>query len=307
MGTTYQERLKNELATHSGFLVGRESESDVVRFAPNVPAFDYAMQLYGSYVAQHMPNINVQDYIQARSAMLGRPSLVMSLGCGTGDWEFDVARKAKGSIEFELVDINEHNMSMAKTTAVAENVPMKTIVADVNRIQLEPVHYDFVLCRSSLHHFLDLEHVFSQIRLALAPGGAFIVIGEWVGRNGLQRFPETEQVAKALFDSLPDRLRKNSYTGEIDKVVPHIDHSATSFEAIRSEEIMPLILRYFEPVEYVLFDAFVSMFLDFRYGPNYDLGKEEDRSIAERIVRSDIDHIEKGTLRPTAMFGIFRC
>ena len=307
MGVSYRERVRNELANHSGFLEGRESETDVVRFIPGVSAYNYAMQQYAPYVLRHMPNVNVQHYMLGRKLPDGRKPRVLSLGCGTGDWEFALARQAPEQLEFELVDLNARLMEAAKRLAVAENLPLTTRAADVNTIELEPVSYDFVLCRSSLHHFLELERVFGEIRKGLRPGGAFIVVGEWVGRNGLQLYPETERAAQAIFDTLPDRLRKNAYTGEIDRTVPNIDHSASSFEAIRSEEIMPVLLRFFEPVEHVLYDAYISLLLDFRYGPNYDLENPEDRALVEQIVRSDQEAIETGALRPTAMFGIFRC
>jgi hypothetical protein len=133
------------------------------------------------------------------------------------------------------------------------------------------------------------------------------VIGEWVGRNGLQLYPETERAAQAIFERLPERLRRDNYSGRIDSRVPNVDHSVNSFEAVRSEDIMPLLLRCFEPVEYVLYDAYVSLLLDFRYGPNYNLENPADRALVEEIVRGDREAIESGALRPTAMFGIYRC
>lgn len=307
MDASYRARVKNELANHSGFFAGRESETDVVRFARRVSAFDYAMQQYSPFILRHMPNINVQHYMLRRGEDGGAPPRVLSLGCGTGDWEFAIAREAKNRIAFELVDLNEHLMASAKRLAAAEGLPLTTRVGDANALVIEPAGYDFVLCRSSLHHFLELERLFGEIRKGLRPGGAFIVIGEWVGRNGLQLYPESERAAQAIFDTLPPRLRRDNYSGRIDERVPNVDHSVDSFEAVRSQDIMPLLLRYFEPVEYVLFDAYVSLLLDFRYGPNYNLDDPEDRALVESIVRSDCAAIESGTLRPTTMFGIYRC
>ena len=50
----------------------------------------------------------------------------------------------------------------------------------------------------------------------------------------------------------------------------------------------------------------MSLLLDFRYGPNYDLTTSDDLAIAESLIRSDIAAIQSGMLRPTAMFGIFQ-
>lgn len=305
--TSYATRIANELENFSSQIRGRESGDAVERFAAAIPAFDYAMQLCNPYVVERMPNIDVLGYMHRRAADLGRTVRVVSLGCGTGDWEFAGARQTGGEVAFDLVDINEHLMSAATRLSQAEGLPISTIVADVNRIDLPARAYDFVLCRSSLHHFLELERLFEQIRRTLVPGGEFVVIGEWVGRNGLQLYPETERVAQKIFDTLPERLRLSSYTGRIDHVVPNEDHSVNSFEAVRSEDIMPLLLKSFTPREYVTFDAYISLLLDFRYGRNYNLDSPEDKEWVERIAAGDLDHIRAGTLKPTAMFGIYGC
>lgn len=305
--TSYEDRIKNELHNYSSQLAGRESETEVVRFSQEISAFSYASSFYSPYVSEKMPNINVDGYLLRTAEAADRPLRILSLGCGTGDWEFDVCERSSGKIEFELMDLNEHLMAMATRLAEKKQLPIRTSVGDANKLQLKPLAYDYVLCRSSLHHFLELEHLFGEIRKSLRPRGAFVVIGEFVGRNGLQLYPETELAAQRIFDTLPDRLRHNCYTNEIDTVVPNIDHSVDSFEAIRSQDIVPQILRYFEPVEYVMYDAYLSLLFDFRYGPNYDLTSEEDRAIIERIATADLWHVKAGTLRPTAMSGIFRC
>lgn len=136
-------------------------------------------------------------------------------------------------------------------------------------------------------------------------GGIFLVIGEVIGRNGEKLFHETREVAQKIFDMLPEKYRLNRYTNKIDSIVPDIDHSENSFESIRSEEILSLLLKYFEPKEYVTFDAFLSLLLDFRYGPNYDLNESLDRSLVESIARLDEYYISNSILKPTCLFGIF--
>ena len=74
---------------------------------------------------------------------------------------------------------------------------------------------------------------------------------------------------------------------------------------MRSEEILPLLEQYFTPVELVVYDAFMSLLLDFRYGPNYDVSRPDDRAIASLIAQMDMELIKAKALRPTALFGVF--
>ncbi len=179
---------------------------------------------------------------------------------------------------------------------MAGGLPLETEVGDVNHLELAPQSLDFVLCRSSLHHFLELEHIFQQIRRALKPNGELLVLGEVIGRNGLQLFPETEEFLNRLFRTLPERLRKNSYTGEIDEVVPNVDHSVNSFEAVRSQDILPGLLAHFRPIAHITLDAIISPLLDFRYGPNYNIEDECDRAIVSIIGETDRQLVHSGAL-----------
>ncbi|MBM3798396.1 MAG: hypothetical protein FJW31_31160 [Acidobacteria bacterium] len=92
----------------------------------------------------------------------------------------------------------------------------------------------------------------------------------------------------------------------MDQRHPNIDHSIDSFEALRSGEILPRTLEVFEPVEYVAYDPRVTLFFDFRCGLNYNLADKGDRAIVERLTALDIEYLEAGILRPTAMCGIFK-
>ncbi len=66
-----------------------------------------------------------------------------------------------------------------------------------------------------------------------------------------------------------------------------------------------MLLDRFQADEYVAYDTLVTLFFDFRYGSNYDLNKDEDRAVVERITDLDIELLDTRQLRPTALCGIF--
>ena len=304
--SSYKQRINNEIRHYTTLLERQAPSEEVTGVLPQVPVFEYGLRRYESYLHSQMQNLDLENYVVERQRVLARPLKLLSLGCGAGDWEMRAAIRSKGGISIHLIDLSMDLLRKAVSVGEREGICVKTTVEDVNEVELPRDAYDFVLCRSSLHHFLELERLFEEIRKTLTKCGQFIVVGEWIGRNGLQVYPETEAVAQSLFDELPDRLRFNRYTEVVDSKIPNIDHSIDSFEAIRSEHIMPLLRANFSAYEYVTFDAFLSLLLDFRYGPNYDLTKTEDVAIAESLIDRDIAAIKKGQLKPTAMFGIFQ-
>ena len=230
---------------------------------------------------------------------------IISLGSGTGAWEVQLVQDFPEMISMELVDINDDLLKISKNYASKNNLDILTTSADINKIKLENNKYDVVIVQSSLHHFLELEHIFEQINESLKDNGNLLVIGEVIGRNGEQIFPETEQIVQQIFSTLPEKFRFNTYTKKIDDKIPEIDFSKDSFESIRSEDILPLLSQYFQVVEQVSFDAFLSLLLDFRYGPNYDLEQKLDKSLVETITYLDQYYISNSILKPVCLFGIY--
>jgi len=303
---SYDERVRNEQAHYSSLLAAQPPGTEPKRPQPRVSVFEFAMQRYSAYIRSKMPHATLESHVVDFTDRSAEPTRMLSLGAGAGDWELAVARRTSPPMEITLVDLNEELMRSARVAAETRGITLSTVVADVNSIRITPHHYDLIVCRSSLHHFVELEHVLTQIRKGLSSRGEFLVIGEVIGRNGLMLYPETEAVAQGIFSSLPPRLRFNHYTKQVDEVVPNFDHSKGSFEAIRSEDILPLLMERFTPVEHVTFDAFLSLLLDWRYGPNYDLDLEMDRAVAALITEMDIQMVTNGVLRPTCLFGIFK-
>lgn len=301
----YRLMIHNEKKHYSKLLHNQEKETDKIqKLEPKIDAFAEAYKMYHPFFKQHMNNWDLEKYILDIAKTKSKIK-ILSLGSGTGDWEVDLLETEPSKIECELVDINDELLKGVKKYAKNHNLNIVTNSYDVNKIKLEENMYDFVIVRSSLHHFIELEHIFSEINKSLVEGGDLIVMGEVIGRNGEQLYPETKVTAQKIFNMLPEKFRYNTYTKNIDTEIPDIDHSKNAFESIRSEDILPLLLKFFKPKEYVTFDAFLSLLLDFRYGPNYDMSMPLDRSLVETITYLDMYYVSNSILKPTCLFGIF--
>lgn len=301
----YRLMVHNEKKHYSNLLKQQDKNSDkILKVEPKVDAFSYAYKMYNGYLTSKMPNFHMMEYI-LKKILPSNKIKILSLGSGTGDWEITLLEKFPTQIDCELIDINSELLDVAKKYAEKHQLDIITKTADINKIQLSPDTYDFIIVRSSLHHFIELEHIFEQINCALKSDGEFLVIGEVIGQNGEKLYPQTKEMAQKIFDILPPKFRYNNYTKKTDKIIPDDDFSKNSFESIRSEDITPLLEHYFQTTEHVTFDAFLSLLLDFRYGPNYDLKNDLDKSLVDMIVNLDIHLISNNILKPVCLFGIY--
>ncbi len=235
-----------------------------------------------------------------------RPLRFLTLCSGAAGIEREMFGKARIPVEITLYDINEKLMDQA-FAALSPFGRVRRIVGDVNEISVAqfPGKFDIVTCVSGLHHVVELEHVMQTISELLTEDGEFWMIGEQIGRDGNRLWPEAAQVANRLFADLPDSFRRNSYTGEIDPVIPDIDFSASSFEGIRSSEIEPIMQRFFEPVQVSRANCFLWRVFEMTYFSNYDMKDTAHRQIVLEAVVAEYNLWKKGG-RPTQSSGAFR-
>lgn len=179
---------------------------------------------------------------------------VLFLGCGQGRDERVVARSGWAE-EIVAIDLSAHALDRAR--AKAANASIRYVQADMNCMPVgkpgfEPGSFDAVLGISSVHHCANLEHLYASVATLLAPGGWFF-LDEYVGPDRFQCANSQVRLMNQLLDMLPDHLRRTSdgqlkgnlWRPSVAEVVA-VDPS----EAIRSSEILPLLDRHFEALEY---------------------------------------------------------
>lgn len=177
----------------------------------------------------------------------------LSIGCGDGALErhgviINVAQA------FDAYDVSPGAIETARAAAEAMGFGDRIHyhAADLNRQTFPKAHYDAVFASQSLHHIHDLEHLFAQVHQTLKPSGLFI-INEFVGPN---QFQWTERQMTHALDRLlkiPETHRMSILGGGIKSTIgrPTIDtmNAVDPTEAIRSEDIIPLLYERFDILE----------------------------------------------------------
>lgn len=276
----------------------------IARVRPGEDVFNFSHRLTVALSADH-PEID----FAARLKLLappGRPIRFLTLCSGAAGVERGFIEAARVPVDITLYDINA-KLTQRATAALSRYGSLQAIVGDVNAISADQFDgtFDIVTCVSGLHHLVELEHVMRTVRELLAENGEFWMIGEQIGRNGNRLWPEALAVANGIFAALPESLRRNARTGEIDPSIPDIDFGASTFEGVRSSEIERVVQAFFEPVQLNRRNCFLWRLFENAYFENYDLANEAHRRIVLEIVAAEYNFWKKGG-RPTECFGIYR-
>lgn len=242
------------------------------------------------------------------SRLTARPGVrMLSLGSGPGSLELGFAGGAPDA-EIVCLDINPTLMDLGRRHARERGLNVTFEEADLNLVTLPPNGFDVVFCHASLHHMIELEHIARQIKRTLRPGGELITV-DVVTANGYRMWPETREVVRALWKTLPRRFRLNhtAYAQpRVDEEIWEADTSASGMECVRSEDILPILERTFEVAYFVPYFSISRRFFDTMYGPNFDLTAPLDLALFNWIWELDRHYLAAGRLRPETFFGIYR-
>ena len=194
----------------------------------------------------------------------------MSLGAGNGDLKTAMAARldARGlsNLEIELLELNpvmlERAVAHAERLGVKDRITVQAV--DLNSWEAaEPA--DAYLACHSLHHVVELEHLFDEVARTLRDDGVLLV-NDMVGRDGHRRWPEAAGIVHGLWRTLAPSQRLNNYTGVEDSRYPDHDCSSEGFKGVRAQDVLPLLLEPFHPDVYVTFANVIDPFVDRVYG-----------------------------------------
>ena len=204
---------------------------------------------------------------------------ILSVGSGPCAVEMEIAQNCFRPYQMDCLDLNENLIKSATKLAQERGLNLKPMVADLNEIKFSE-KYDLVIICAALHHFVELERVFSRLHDALAVDGLFVTY-EPVMRSGMFLHPATRLFLGVLFLFLPARLRINNadYPGDkrVDRYYKEYDRSGWSFECIRSGDIPNLLRQYFSTVHFGRGMTFLRRVSDNVYGQNYRAERIGDR------------------------------
>lgn len=175
------------------------------------------------------------------------------------------------------------------------------IGGDINQDPLRRV-YDGIMAHHSLHHFVNLEIIFDEVKNKLKDGGTFAVF-DIIGRNGHMRWPEIEGIVHKIWKILPSSKKYNTSLKETWEDFANFDCSAVGFEGIRSQDILPALLSRFYFSHCVAFGGLVEVFVDRAFGHNYDPNDPFDRAFIDMLEHLENCLIDNGAIKPTMMFA----
>ncbi len=248
-----------------------------------------------------------QQLARAARGAIDTPRFV-SLGCGNCDAEIDVAERliALGVREFTLECLDLSAPMLERGAALAAERGLSAhivpVTGDFNRWKPRQT-YDAILANQSLHHVLELEHLFDAISRSLAPHGRFVT-SDMIGRNGHQRWPEALAIVRELWRELPPSHRYNLQLSRQENEFLDWDCSTEGFEGIRAQDVLPLCVERFGFELFLPFANVVDPFIDRGFGHHFDADAAWDRDFIDRVHARDEAEILAGRIKPTHMMAV---
>ncbi len=246
----------------------------------------------------------------ARTCENKAPATVLILSVGAGDCATEInigewlRENGISNYQFECLDLNYEVLQRGRTSAEAKGLMDRFSFSSFDVNSWKPSRsYEIVLAIQSLHHFVELELLFDKIRSALSADGYFMS-DDMIGRNGHQRWPEALKFVKAFWRELPSKYKYNHGQKRLEKRYKNRDYSTGSFEGIRAQDILPLLLRRFNFEFFIAFGNIIDIFVDRAFGPNFDPTDECDRAFIDRVQTVDQAEIEEGRVKPTHMIAV---
>ncbi len=239
----------------------------------------------------------------------GRSRHFVSIGAGNCDLEVAIAAflHSQGNTDFviECLDVNGAMLERGKQAAMKAGVGGQVQFTQTDFNQWKPDRtYDAVIASQALHHVLELESLFEQVDQALAPEGLFL-ISDIIGRNGHQRWPEALSIVEEFWERLPPSYRFNQALDRYEEMYQDWDCSMESFEGIRAQDILPLLLERFHPHVFVAFGNVIDAFTDRSFGFHFDASAQWDRNFIDEVHQRDESALQAGSITPTHLIAVF--
>lgn len=244
----------------------------------------------------------------APAGVEGRPLRLLSIGSGDASVEIEVARllAARGIHDFtiECAELSPHLNVRASEQVRAAGLERHLTLLEVD-INTWVAHgrYDGAMAHHSLHHIVELEHVFLNLQRALNPAANFAV-ADMIGRNGHMRWPEVLEYVELIWGFLPEAKKLNHPMRRLEARFVNHDCSGEGFEGIRAQDILPLLIKHFSFLGFTAWGGLVETFLDRPFGPNFNPEVESDRAFIDFIARLNDDLVFTGLIKPTQMLAV---
>jgi len=234
---------------------------------------------------------------------------VLSLGSGDCSVEIEVARRLrerKLRAQLHCLELSPLLLSRARAAIGAAGLSdmFELEQADLNRWRAGRA-YGAVMAHHALHHVLELEHLFDQVKGAIRDGGSFISC-DMIGRNGHMRWPEALDIVSELWERLPSSYRYNRQLRRHEQTFDNFDCSKEGFEGIRAQDILPSLLQRFHFSHFLGYGNLADVFVERSFGPNFSADRPQDRQFIDFVQQANDRLIDEGRLKPTMMGAVMR-
>jgi SAM-dependent methyltransferase len=230
---------------------------------------------------------------------------ILSLGAGNCDTEVRLSQLLRdGGIEnfiFHCLDINPQMLSRGEQLVQERGLAahFSFINTDINSWKSE-ISYDIIIANHSLHHFVELELLFEKTHKCLQDNGFFLT-NDMIGRNGHMRWPEALELVQACWTLLDANHKWNYQLKRREEVYENWDCSTQGFEGVRSQDILPLLVKMFHFDCFLGFGNAINVFVDRAFGRNFDVADLKDCYFIDFVSQLDDYFIEVGKFKPTQM------
>jgi cyclopropane fatty-acyl-phospholipid synthase-like methyltransferase len=247
-------------------------------------------------------------YIEGKSTTDHTHS-ILSVGCGDGSVEMDVAQCliGLGERDFQVIcaDLSPVLLGNLEKNAKVRGLSdyLKPIEVDLNKTPL-PGRFDMIMAHHSLHHIVELEILFAYCHEHLKDHGIFATM-DMIGRNGHMRWPETAAILSALWPTLKPESRYHAQLQRLDDRFNDHDCSKEGFEGVRAQDILQLLLKHFKPYKFHGSGGFVDLLIDRGYGHSYDVNSPSDVSIIKFLAELNEMMLDANVVKPTVMLAYF--
>jgi len=246
--------------------------------------------------------------IAAAVAATGRREVV-SLGAGDCTVEIAVAKLlGQGGLRVRLrcLELSPVLLARGREAVAAAGLSDVLILEerDLNGWRAErPLAA--VMAHHALHHLVELEALFDEVRRAIAGGGRFVTC-DMIGRNGHMRWPEALELVQALWKRLPSAYRVNRQLRRHEESFDNFDCSREGFEGIRAQDILPLLVERFGFLHFLGYGNLADVLVERSFGPNFSPERSADLAFIDHVQALNDRLVDEGRLKPTMMAAVMQ-
>ncbi|MBC8464434.1 MAG: class I SAM-dependent methyltransferase [Bacteroidetes bacterium] len=197
-------------------------------------------------------NLEYEDFLVQRFFLNKTDLNMLSLGCGIGSHEPKFAKYSQFQKIIGL-DLAPKLIQAAQENTEKLNLKnLQYIAGNLYEMEFHKEKFDVVYFHSSLHHFENIDFLLKHKIAPILKNDGLLIINEYVGPNRIQHHKEQITSCRRALSTIPDKLKKRLFSKNIKKTIyrPGVLRMYISdpSEAPESENILPSIHRYFNPV-----------------------------------------------------------